>query len=227
MQGLKYIVADTETTDATTSAGVCEIAYAVIDEDFNILIEHTSLVDPEKPITASASGVHGIIDDDVVDSPTLDEYMYRVHDKPPLEGNVVFIAHNAQFDLRYLAKYIPNHIGTICTLRLARRFLPEAENHKLQTLMHELKLPRRNSHRADSDVFTTIGLLKHISEVSGVGLKDMLEESSKFIQVDVMPFGKHKGTPLAGLTSNYRSWLLALDNLDPDLRKSLEKFGAA
>lgn len=221
--GTRFIVIDTETTDATTSAGVCEFAYAEIDENFNIIIEHTSLIDPEKPISASASGVHGIIDEDVVDSPTLAEYMYVVHDDNPLDGKVVIIGHNVQFDLRYIGPYVSNLKGQICTLKLARRFLPNAENHKLQTLMHELKLQRRGSHRADSDVFTTIGLLRHLSEVSGKSLSELLSAMSDFIKVEIMPFGKHKGTPLAALTGNYRSWLLEkADNLDPDLRRSLE-----
>ena len=198
----RFIVLDTETTCASTSAGVCEVAYAEIDENFNILLEHTSLIDPEKPITASASGVHGIADEDVVDSPTLDEYMYIVHDTPPFEGQVVMIGHNVQFDLRYIGPYIPNLVGQICTLKLARRYLPDEENHKLQTLMHSLKLQRRGSHRADSDVFTTIGLVKHLSKVSGKSLSEMLEAMGDFIKVEVMPFGKHKGTPLPALTSS-------------------------
>ena len=222
MLPVRYIVIDCETTDATTSAGVCEFAYAEIDEDFNIVIEHTSLIDPEKPITASASGVHGIVDEDVVDSPTLAEYMYMVQDDP-LQGDCVIIGHNVQFDLRYIGPYVGNLVGEICTLRLARRFIPEAENHKLQTLMHALKLQRRGSHRADSDVFTTIGLLKHISEVSGKSLTELLSAMTEFIKVEVMPFGKHKGTPLPALTATYRKWLSELDNLDPDLRKSLER----
>lgn len=218
----RWIVIDTETTSAKTDAGVCEFAYAEIDENFNIIIEHTSLIDPEQPITPSASGVHGIIDEDVVDSPTLDEYMYVVHDAP-LAGDVVAIGHNVIFDLRYVGLHIPNLVGTICTLKLARRFLPNAENHKLQTLMHELKLPRRGSHRADADVFTTIHLLKNLSEVSGKSLPELLSAMGDFIKVSVMPFGKHKGTTLEGLTKNYRDWLLnTADNLDPDLRKSLE-----
>ena len=221
----RFIVLDTETTGVTTSDGVCEFAFAEIDESFNIVYEHTSLIDPEKPISASASGVHGITDEDVVDSPTLDEYMYVVHDTPPLEGDVVVIAHNAPFDLRFIGKYLTNHVGTICTLRLARRFLPDSENHKLATLMHSLNLARRGSHRADADVFTTIELLKHLSQVSGVSLADMVAETDKHIKVEVMPFGKHKGTPLAALTPSYKKWLKDLDNLDPDLRRSLDALG--
>lgn len=218
---MRYIVIDTETTDPTPAAGVCEFAYAEIDENFNILLEHTSLIDPEKPISASASGIHGISDSDVVDAPTLAEYMYIVQDDP-LQGDVVIIGHNVQFDMRYIGPYVTNLIGQICTLKLARRFLPDAENHKLQTLMYELQLPRRGSHRADSDVFTTIGLLKHLAEVSDNTLPELLEAMSAFIKVEVMPFGKHKGTPLAALPTSYRSWLATADNLDPDLKKSLE-----
>jgi exodeoxyribonuclease X len=217
----RWIVIDTETTDATPDAGVCEFAYAEIDENFNIVVEATSLIDPEKPISASASGVHGIIDEDVVDSPTLAEFMYVVHDEP-LAGDVVVIGHNVQFDMRYIGPYIPNHLGSICTLKLARRFLPEQENHKLQTLMHSLKLQRRGSHRADSDVFTTIGLLQHLSKVSGKSLQQLMDAMNDFIKVEIMPFGKHKGTPLKALPTNYRTWLKNADNLDPDLRKSLD-----
>lgn len=222
MQDIRWIVIDTETTSATTSAGVCEFAFAEIDENFNILIEHTSLIDPEKPITASASGIHGIVDEDVVDSPTLAEYMYMVHETPPLEGQVVIIGHNVQFDMRYIGPYVPNQVGQICTLRLARRFLPDAENHKLQTLMHALKLQRRGSHRADSDVFTTIGLLQHLAGVSGKNLPQLLAAMSEAIKVEKMPFGKHKGKLLTDIPPNDRKWLLGLDNLDPDLRRSLE-----
>lgn len=218
----RYIVIDTETTDPTTSAGVCEFAYAEIDHDFNIVVEGTSLIDPEKPISATASGIHGIVNADVVDSPTLDEYFYMVNDDP-LSGEVIIIGHNVQFDLRYIGPYVSDLRGQICTLRLARRFLPDAENHKLQTLMHLLGLQRRGSHRADSDVFTTIGLLKHLSEVSGKTLPELHTAMLEHIKVEKMPFGKHKDTPLPALTASYRKWLLELDNLDPDLRKSLEE----
>ena len=40
-----------------------------------------------------------------------------------------------------------------------------------------------------------------------------------------MTFGKHKGTPLKELPPSYVTWLLKLDNLDPDLRASLGNLG--
>jgi exodeoxyribonuclease X len=43
------------------------------------------------------------------------------------------------------------------------------------------------------------------------------------ILVKKMPFGKHKGTPLEKLPGSYTKWLLGLDNLDEDMRYSLNR----
>ncbi len=37
-----------------------------------------------------------------------------------------------------------------------------------------------------------------------------------------MPFGKHKGLPLADLPNDYKQWLMAQGDIDPHLRKALE-----
>ena len=39
---------------------------------------------------------------------------------------------------------------------------------------------------------------------------------------EVMPFGKHKGTALKDLKVSYVVWLLSLETLNKNLRKSLE-----
>ena len=39
--------------------------------------------------------------------------------------------------------------------------------------------------------------------------------------METMPFGKHKGEPVAGLPSPYLVWLAGLDNLGPPLRKAV------
>ena len=42
---------------------------------------------------------------------------------------------------------------------------------------------------------------------------------------DVVAFGKHKGTAIKDLPSDYANWLLKQDELDPYLRTALEKSG--
>jgi len=36
-----------------------------------------------------------------------------------------------------------------------------------------------------------------------------------------MPFGKHKGTPMADVPRDYKAWLLNQPDVDPYLRKAL------
>lgn len=44
--------------------------------------------------------------------------------------------------------------------------------------------------------------------------------------IDVINFGKFKGTQLTELKPSYVHWLLKLENLDSDLRKKLEAIDA-
>lgn len=224
MPELRYLVADTETSGTTPEDRVVEVAWAELDEELQVLDRQYSLIDPQRRISASASGIHGITDTDVIEAPTLDEFFDIIlggtYFRPGDE--VCFIAHNAGFDARYLGPHMPIKLQ-LCTLRLARHEFPDAENHKLQTLMYHLGLPRGEKHRADGDVDTCLGLLRKIVEKTGMNLRELALASLDPIWVEKMPFGKHKDVPLKALPGNYISWALKLDNLDRDLRWSLEQ----
>jgi exodeoxyribonuclease X len=40
----------------------------------------------------------------------------------------------------------------------------------------------------------------------------------------VLAFGKYKGTPIAEVPSDYKSWLLRQDDVDPYLAKALRSY---
>jgi len=222
MSGFRFIVGDVETTGPTPSDKVVELAWIEIDEDLNVLDRQHSLIDPQRPISASASGVHGLTNADLMDAPTIEEFFGQVLETN-LDGQLILIAHNSAFDRRYFGPYMPSLVGEMCTLRLARRLFPEAENHKLSTLMYHLNLVRGTSHRADGDVETCLDLVRKIVEKSGKSIPELAAESMAPVFVNVMPFGKHKGTPLKALPSAYMQWLLKLgDGLDRDMRYSLD-----
>lgn len=220
---LRILVADTETTGPTTDDRVVEVAWVEIDEELQVLDRQHSLIDPQRAISASASGVHGITAADVADAPTMDEFFGIIlggrYFAP--DDEVLLVAHNAPFDKRYLAPHMPIK-NELCTLRLARRLWPNVENHKLATLMFELQLTRGQSHSADGDVETCFDLLRKIVAVSGQSVRALAAQSLEPIWVETMPFGKHKGAPLKALPAGYIEWLLTLDNLDRDMRYSLE-----
>lgn len=219
---LRALVADTETTGAEAHDRIVEVAWFEIDENLTIIDQRHSLIDPCMPISATASGIHGITDEDVADSPTMDEFMAEIlgpnHFAP--DDEVLLIAHNAEFDKRHLKPYLPI-ADILCTLRLARRVWPTAENHKLATLMYLLKLERGISHRADGDVSTCLDLLRRIVRVTGKSLQQLYDEAQAPVWVEKVPFGKHRGSKLRDLPSSYIEWMLGRDNLDKDLRWSL------
>lgn len=215
------IILDTETPSMEAKDGVVEVAWIEIDDDLKVLDEVQSLIKPYGRISAAAAGVHGITHDMVEDKPTLDEFMVNVKGNPFKTKKVLVIGHNIAFD----TKYFPDYFGEIvpmCTLKLARRIYPDAENHKLQTLMYELNLKPKGKHNALDDVYTCYELLEHMMDVTGLDLEGLYELSLKPVPITKMPFGKHRGTKLVDLPKDYIFWLKnKCDNLDPDLRVAL------
>ena len=217
----KFIVLDTETTGAERADKVCEIGWIVVDQDFNILEERQSLIDPQRMISPSASGIHGLTNDDVADSPTIEEYFSI--DDPACYGHrveepVVIIGHRISFDVRYVAPYF-NIVQEVCTLRWARKLYPDASDHKLSTLMFALGLPRpENAHRVMSDIYSAYHLAKHICERTGASLRELTAASAEPMLVQIMPFGKHKGEAFKDVPRSYLQWMRGtMKDLDGDL----------
>lgn len=225
---IRFILGDTETTGPKTSDKACEIAWIELDENLQVIDRVHSLIDPEMKISAGASGVHGLTNDDVADAPTIEEFFDIVlpdHMGKPqkLDGPTVLIAHNVGFDKRYFGPFMPDLRAEMCTLRLARRAWPDAENHKLATLMFELELRRGVSHRADGDVETTFHLLEKIVEMLGKDLMTLAEESMEPEFVQIFPFGKHKMQDIRQVPTSYFDWLLKQGgNIDRDLAYTID-----
>lgn len=216
------LVFDTETTGLGLDAGVCEVAWVEIDDDMNVLDKQRSLINPGVPISPAASGVHRITDDMVRDAPTLHDFLNGAI--PGIgQKTVLMIAHNASFD----AKFLKPHVGaleTMCTLKLARQAWPESPDHKLSTLMFFLQLAIAGSHNALDDVMTCHGVLKLGCHKLGLTLEEAFYLLRKPREVTHMPFGKqHKGRLLTEVPTDYLKWCLTLENLDSDLRASIEK----
>lgn len=221
MNELIVDVFDTET--ASLEGGVCDIAIVQIDRNFNVLWEAESLIDPERPISPTASGIHHITDDMVWDKPTLGEFM-EMHGYPWRRSDLVMSGHNVRFDVRVCREHIPAEVVLLDTLKLARNFWPDAENHQLQTLryMHRIK-GGDAAHRAMGDVVTCINLLKHMAFEKNTDLVGLLELSRTPLSLDTkFPFGKHKGVKLRDIPRSYCQWLLDnVHDLDPDLREAV------
>lgn len=222
-----FIFADTETSDATPNRGVCEVGWIITDENFKILEERESLIDPETMIAPSASGVHGLTNDDVKDSPTLSEFFSL--DDPvcygkKLPGHSAVLGHRIGFDTEKLAPHIDGPFLEACSLRWARRVYPDADDHKLSTLLFALNLPRsKGAHRVMADVYSAYYLAQHLCERTGLSLPQYVAASQEPFLVTIMPFGKHKGDSIEkDIPSSYLRWMLGNMDLDVDLKFSVE-----
>lgn len=214
-------VMDTET--ASLEGGVCDLAIVTIDNDFNVVRQYESLIDPERKISPAAMGIHHITDAMVYDKPTLSEYMDMIG-HPFDRGDLIVSGHNVQFDCRMVKAVLPQMYAKLCTLKLARLMYAngEVDNHQLQTLRYSFGLEAGPAHRAMGDVITCISFLKHATQVLNTDLQGVFAYVRKPLSLDTkLTFGKHKGTPLRDLPKSYIHWLLDLKDLDPDIREAL------
>lgn len=150
-----YYVLDVETTGLDRRRDrIIEIAWLKVQND--IVVDHyVTLVNPERPISPSASCVNGICDCDVANAPKYEDIREKV--KSELVGATV-VGHNVTFDLdfvKYLLGDLEGRILYADTLTLAKRAFPGQASYKLENLCKSLYLSQQSSHRALQDVAST------------------------------------------------------------------------
>jgi len=137
----RHVVVDVETTGLSVARGgrVIEVG-AVAIEDGCVVAELDTLICVDAPIAAGAYRVHGISSDMLDGKPAPAEVWPRFLE---FVAGAPLAAHNAPFDsafirheLARLGKRLPNRWH--CTVRLARRKLPELGNHRLETVYRHL-----------------------------------------------------------------------------------------
>ncbi len=174
----EFVVFDLETTGAKTPpCRVTEIgAYRV--KNGKIIGEFQTLVNPEISIPFFISQLTGITDSMVRNAPRFCDVAEEFLD---FIGDSVLVAHNAQFDMRFL-----NHeIGRIhedyrvanphlCTVRISRKLLPHIENHRLNTLADYYRVALVNHHRASDDAYATAQIFVNLLEIlENRGVRDL------------------------------------------------------
>jgi DNA polymerase-3 subunit epsilon len=170
LDALRYAVVDVETTGGMPATGhrITEIAIVRV-EGTRIVDEWSTLVNPLRPIPPNISRITGIFDHMVRGQPRFPEIAHEVVRR--LEGHV-FVAHNAPFDWRFVAHAVQDATGhmlegeTLCTVRLARKLLPDLPRRNLDSvaLHYGAELPPEVRHRAGGDAHATaqvlLGLLR-------------------------------------------------------------------
>ena len=215
----KSIIFDTEATGIKEPV-LIEAAWLELAsiEPFIVTNPFVQRYNPGKPITLGALATHHIMDEELVDCPPASSFR--------LPDDVSYIiGHNVDFDWEVIGK---PEIKRICTLALARKLWPNLDSHTQSALLYYLERNSareqlRNAHSALTDVGICAVILDHICQQLGVKtVEDLYTKSEKARIPTNMPFGKHKGTLLADVPSDYKQWLLTQGDIDPYLRKAFE-----
>jgi len=176
------VVLDTETANLLGAPHLLELgAVRVVDGEIEDQFE--SLVRPQLEIEPSATEIHGIRPDDVRDAPLTEEVLLAFRD---WAGDDWLAAHNAAFDARVLGYEYARHQITpptgvfLDSLKLARRWIPESFDHKLDTLCQHLDLEEGPHHRALSDAVYCWKVIEEClarqGEQGGGGLSELLDQ---------------------------------------------------
>jgi DNA polymerase III subunit epsilon len=82
-------------------------------------------------------------------------------------GGAVFVAHNASFDWRFVGAELqragmPLKGQSLCTVRLARKVVPEVRSRSLDSLTWFFNIPVDQRHRAYGDVVATAEVFRRL-----------------------------------------------------------------
>jgi DNA polymerase III epsilon subunit family exonuclease len=157
LSDIDFVAFDTETTGLhPSSERIVELAAIRFRLDAE-LAQFDRLIDPGVAIPPGAERVHGIRDADVRGKPSCGEILPEF--AAFVEG-AVLLAHNAEFDVGFLAHEAKRHgvrlprLPVFDTVEMARTLRPDLPNHKLETLSKAFSCQAPTYHRALADAQT-------------------------------------------------------------------------
>lgn len=156
----RYVAFDLETTGINpVSNAIVEIG-AVLVENGIITDEYHQLVNPGCPMPPDASAVNHITDEMLSGQPAIHQVLPSFLS---FVGDDILAAHNASFDIKFLAQACMRNrfripLGYFDTMSLAR-YWPESEDKKLISLCDAAGVEIETAHRALDDARAVAGLI--------------------------------------------------------------------
>ena len=180
LDACRWAVVDVETTGVRAFRGdrIMEIAVVMLDGT----VAFHSLVNPGIPIPQFVAGLTGIDAKLVRDAPTFE--MIADELLQVFEG-CVFVAHNARFDWAFVSTEVERATGLllqgprVCTVRLARKLLPDLPRRNLDTVSFHFGIEIEGRHRATGDAVAAakcLAKLLRLAQGNGVTTLDALHQ---------------------------------------------------
>ncbi|WP_462157432.1 exonuclease domain-containing protein [Pseudoalteromonas sp. GB56] len=161
-----YVVVDIETTGGQKNTHrVTEIAAVKVVNGKEVARWH-SLINPQRHIPRYITELTGIDNTMVAQAPVFEQQAQSLWQF--LQG-AIFVAHNVNFDYGFLRAEFARTDRTLslpklCTVRLARKYLPGHESYSLGKLCAALDIDLQGHHRAMNDTLATVHLFELIQQ---------------------------------------------------------------
>lgn len=151
-----FVAFDTETTGLLAlSHYIVELAAVKFRLGSDVTEQFQELVKPEISMPAEVIAIHGISDEMVAEAPSISEVLSSFIEFCGDES--ILIAHNAPFDISFIAQELKRHGLTfgasrvIDTVDIFRRFYPGLPGYALLSLAKQFEIADSQSHRALAD----------------------------------------------------------------------------
>ncbi|MCK7473966.1 MAG: exonuclease domain-containing protein [Rhodopseudomonas palustris] len=157
-----YAIIDIETTGLSpVNEKITEIAIYLHDGE-KITDSFTTLINPERRISAHITQLTGITNEMVENAPRFWEI---AKDIVALTENRIFVAHNASFDYNFIRSEFKSlgynfSLNRLCTVKLSRKIIPGYKSYSLGNLCNSLNIKVTDRHRAMGDAFATVKLFE-------------------------------------------------------------------
>lgn len=163
-----YAVVDLETTGTKMDGKERIIQFScVFVENNRIVNQFDTLVNPLKEVPRDVQELTGISTKKLRKAPIFEDIAGTIY---ALLQDTIFVAHNIQFDLRFLnlelerVGYPALQIPGIDTVQLSEVLFPCLNSYRLQDIANELKIKHSHPHQADSDTLVTAKLFIKLNE---------------------------------------------------------------
>lgn len=183
LEACSFAVVDVETTGGRPSRGdrIVEVAVVLV-RGRQIEPVFDGLVNPGRGIPPFVASLTGIREDMLADRPEFADVADEV--LAALAGRV-FVAHNARFDWAFLSAELKRTRDRVlfgprvCTVRLARRLIPELKSRGLDQVTQFFGISVTNRHRAGGDALATAQVLLKLIELAREAGAQTLDDLSK------------------------------------------------
>jgi DNA polymerase III epsilon subunit family exonuclease len=169
LDSVEYVVVDVETTGGAHIRGhrITEISIVRVDANGKQLHEYSTLINPGRTIPSEITRLTHIDGGMVRLAPRFEDVAQDIRS---LIENRIFVAHNAAFDWGFIHGELVRVTGRpllgnrLCTVRLARKVVPEVRRRSLDALSYFFNVHNEARHRAYGDARATALIFRRLLE---------------------------------------------------------------